>query len=145
MLSLKTWSVEILQQADIWRWNKHVFQCTNYDNIDLRILFTLESHRSTRFGVFSAHHLQEHLIVFTSVVFPVHFQHYVCLCSSEWFKRCKTCTSLSQFCTKHFYTSILCQNTYKTLIKSGWCTEKTPKRVERCDSKVNKIRKSVLP
>ena len=37
----------------------------------------LESHRSTRFGVFSVHHLQEHLIVFTSVVFPVHFQHYV--------------------------------------------------------------------
>ena len=49
-----------------------VLQCTNYDNNDLRILFTLESHRSTRFGVFSTHHLQEQLIVVTSVVILVH-------------------------------------------------------------------------
>jgi hypothetical protein len=66
----------------------------------------LESHRSTSFGVFSVHHLQEHLTVFTSVVFPVHFQHYICLCSSEWFKRCKTCTSLSHTHTQdtHYKT-----------------------------------------
>jgi hypothetical protein len=64
----------------------------------------MELHRSKRFGVFFIHHLQEHLIVFISVVFPVHFQNCVCLFSSEWFKRYKTCTSLSQYCTKHFYT-----------------------------------------
>jgi hypothetical protein len=34
---------------------------------NLRILFTLDSNRSTRFGVFSIHHHQEHLIVCTSL------------------------------------------------------------------------------
>ena len=99
------------QQMHLWFWyfphRVSLLMSTNVPTMTTLIYVfysPLESHRSTRFGVFSVHHLQEHLIVFTSVVFPVHFQHYVCLCSSEWFKRYKTCTSLSQFCTKHFYT-----------------------------------------
>jgi hypothetical protein len=48
------------------------------DSTNLRILFTLDSNRSTRFAVLSIHHHQEHIIVYTSLVYSVHFlQHSV--------------------------------------------------------------------
>jgi hypothetical protein len=81
----------------------NVFRCTNYDNTDLRILFT--------FGITSLDAFRCLLCTPSSGALNCFYFRFSCpfptlcmSCSSEWFKRCKTCTSLSQYCTKHFYT-----------------------------------------
>jgi hypothetical protein len=72
----------------------------------------LESHRLTHFGVFSVHHLQMHLIAVTSVVFPVHFQHYVRLVLQNGLKDVK----LTHLCHNIALNTFTLKFSVKTLI-----------------------------